>query len=179
MPATSTPGSLPARAAILIIVCLLVALTGLWSFVLAGEMIAIGIGVLALVIAGACQRLGNTKPLRSGPLDKLQSDPLNSPQRPSRITCCLGQSCAFSKSCPDCQAGAITEGHNRINALLVDTGCHQPQDREGAWSRSATDSARPRRRGDRIEMLFAAVHEFGLRREMLAASSSLHDPWPP
>ena len=54
MPAMSTPGSLPARAAILIIVCLLVALTGLWSFVLTGEMIAIGIGVLALVIAGAC-----------------------------------------------------------------------------------------------------------------------------
>jgi len=52
MPSTSIPGSLPARAAILIIVCLLVALTGLWSFVLTGEMIAIGIGVLALVIAG-------------------------------------------------------------------------------------------------------------------------------
>src|SRR5262245_53261570 len=47
------------------------------------------------------QRLGDTKPLRSGPLDTLQSDPLNSPQRPSRITCSLGQSCAFSKSCPD------------------------------------------------------------------------------
>ena len=78
------------------------------------------------------QRLGDTKPLRSGPLDKLQSDPLNSPQRPSRITCSLGQSCAFSKSCPDCQAGAITEGHNRINALLVDN-----------WLSS---TSRPRRR---------------------------------
>src|SRR5262249_30551698 len=27
---------------------------------------------------------------------------------------------------------------------------HQPQDRQGAWSRRARDAARPRRRGDRV-----------------------------
>ena len=36
---------------------------------------------------------------------------------------------------------------------------HQPQDRQGARPRRSADPARPRRRGDRIEALFAAVHE--------------------
>ena len=34
----------------------------------------------------------------------------------------------------------------------------QPQDRQGARPRRAADAARPRRRGDRIVVLFAAVH---------------------
>ena len=34
----------------------------------------------------------------------------------------------------------------------------QPQDRQGARPRRAADAARPRRRGDRIATLFAAVH---------------------
>ena len=41
---------------------------------------------------------------------------------------------------------------------------HQSQDRQGAGPRCAGESARPRRRGDRIEMLFAAVHESGCWR---------------
>src|SRR5262245_40085281 len=36
---------------------------------------------------------------------------------------------------------------------------HQSNHREGARHRGAADAARPRRRGDRMKMLFAAVHE--------------------
>src|SRR5712691_11410729 len=36
---------------------------------------------------------------------------------------------------------------------------HQSQGRSIAWPRRATDVARHRRRGDRIRMIFAAVHE--------------------
>ena len=49
-----TPGSLPARAAIIIIGCLIVVLMALWLFILTKTMIAIGVGALALLIAGAC-----------------------------------------------------------------------------------------------------------------------------
>jgi hypothetical protein len=37
--------------------------------------------------------------------------------------------------------------------------CNQPQDRQGGRPRPPAVGARPRRRGDRIEMLFAAGHE--------------------
>jgi len=48
------PDGLPARAAIIIIGCLLVFLAALLSFILTKTMIAIGVGALALLIAGAC-----------------------------------------------------------------------------------------------------------------------------
>ena len=50
---------------------------------------------------------------------------------------------------------------------------HQPKDRKGARPRSPADPARPRRRGDRIEMPLAAVHESvpGVRRDKAALSS--------
>jgi hypothetical protein len=48
-----TPDGLPARAAIIIIGCLLVFLAALWLFILTKTMIAIGVGALALLIAGA------------------------------------------------------------------------------------------------------------------------------
>jgi hypothetical protein len=50
----STPDGLPARAAIIIIGCLLVVLAALWLFILTKTMIVIGVGALALLIAGAC-----------------------------------------------------------------------------------------------------------------------------
>jgi hypothetical protein len=37
-----------------IIGCLVVALASLWFYILTGNMIAIGVGALALVIAGVC-----------------------------------------------------------------------------------------------------------------------------
>ena len=53
-PAPSIPEGLPARVAITIIGCLLVAVVGLWFFIFTRESIAIGVGALALVIACAC-----------------------------------------------------------------------------------------------------------------------------
>ena len=53
-PAPSIPEGLPARVAISIIGCLLVAVVGLWLFIFTRELIAIDVGALALVIAGAC-----------------------------------------------------------------------------------------------------------------------------
>jgi hypothetical protein len=50
----STPDGLPARAAITIIVCLLVVLAALWLFIVTKTMIAIGVGAVALLIAGTC-----------------------------------------------------------------------------------------------------------------------------
>jgi len=50
----SAPDGLPARAAIIIIGCLLVVLGALWLFILTKTIIAVGIGALALLIAGAC-----------------------------------------------------------------------------------------------------------------------------
>jgi len=62
------------------------------------------------------QRLGDTKPLRSGPLDKLQSDPLKlAPEAKSDYLLHSPNLAQLS------QASAITEGHNRVNALLVDS----------------------------------------------------------
>ena len=52
-PPTSTPDGLPVRAAIIIIGCLSVFLAALLFFILTKSMIAIVVGALALVIAGA------------------------------------------------------------------------------------------------------------------------------
>jgi hypothetical protein len=49
-----TPEGLPAQAAIIIMGCLFVFLSALWLFVITKAMIAIGIGAVALLIAGAC-----------------------------------------------------------------------------------------------------------------------------
>ena len=51
---TPTPEGLPAQAAIIIIGCLFVFLSTLWLFVITKAMIAIGVGAVALFIAGAC-----------------------------------------------------------------------------------------------------------------------------
>ncbi len=45
---------LPAQAAIFIMGCLFVFLSALWAFVITKAIIAIGIGAMALFIAGAC-----------------------------------------------------------------------------------------------------------------------------
>jgi len=50
----STPDGLPAQAAIIIIGCLFVFLAALLLFILTKTMIAIGVGALALLIAGTC-----------------------------------------------------------------------------------------------------------------------------
>ena len=50
----STPEGLPARAAIIIIGCVVVVLAALWLFILTKTMIAIGVGALALLVAGVC-----------------------------------------------------------------------------------------------------------------------------
>jgi hypothetical protein len=52
-PPTSTPDSLPARTAIIIIACLLIASAALWSFIVTENVIAIVVLALALVVAGA------------------------------------------------------------------------------------------------------------------------------
>jgi hypothetical protein len=49
-----TPEALPAQAAIIIMGCLLVFVAALWLFVITKAMIAIGVGALALFIAGVC-----------------------------------------------------------------------------------------------------------------------------
>ena len=41
---------------------------------------------------------------------------------------------------------------------------HQPENRQGTWPDHAAGSARGRRQGDRIKMLFAAMHESGCDR---------------
>jgi hypothetical protein len=46
------PDGLPARAAIIIIVCLVVVLAALWLFIVTKTTIAIGVGAVALLIAG-------------------------------------------------------------------------------------------------------------------------------
>jgi hypothetical protein len=48
------PSGLPGRTAITIIGCLVVAVAALWFYILTRNMIAIGVGALALVIAGIC-----------------------------------------------------------------------------------------------------------------------------
>ena len=45
---------LPAQPAIIIMACLFVVVAALWAFVITKAMIAIGIGAVALFIAGAC-----------------------------------------------------------------------------------------------------------------------------
>jgi hypothetical protein len=50
----STPHALPARAAIIIISCLIVVSAALWLFIVTKTVIAIGVGALALLIAGTC-----------------------------------------------------------------------------------------------------------------------------
>ena len=45
---------LPAQPAIIIMACLFVFLSAVWAFVITKAMIAIGIGAMALFIAGAC-----------------------------------------------------------------------------------------------------------------------------
>jgi hypothetical protein len=57
-PGPLSSGHLPAWAAIIILCCLFVALAALWFVILTHEMIAIGVGVLALVIAAALWRIG-------------------------------------------------------------------------------------------------------------------------
>ena len=49
-----TPEGLSAQAAMIIMGCLFVFLSALWLFVITKTMIAIGAGVVALVIAGIC-----------------------------------------------------------------------------------------------------------------------------
>jgi len=51
--APTTVAPLPTGLAITIIVCLVIALAGLWSFVFTGKMIAMWIGALGFVISGA------------------------------------------------------------------------------------------------------------------------------
>ena len=53
-PTPTSEGLLPAQAAIIIMGCLFVFLSALWLFVITKAMIAIGVGALALIIAGAC-----------------------------------------------------------------------------------------------------------------------------
>jgi hypothetical protein len=53
-PAPSTLGHLPAWAGITIIVCLVLFLADFWFAIVTGRLIMAGLGVLALVIAGAC-----------------------------------------------------------------------------------------------------------------------------
>jgi len=53
-PTPSLPSGLPGRTAITIIGCLVVALAGLWFYILTRDMVAIGVGALALVVAGLC-----------------------------------------------------------------------------------------------------------------------------
>jgi hypothetical protein len=53
-PAPSLPSGLPGRTAIAIIACLVVALAALWFYILTGNLIAIGVGALMLVVAGVC-----------------------------------------------------------------------------------------------------------------------------
>jgi hypothetical protein len=53
-PTPTLPSGLPGRTAIAIIGCLVAALAALWFYILTGNMIAIGVGALALVIAGVC-----------------------------------------------------------------------------------------------------------------------------
>ena len=53
-PLPTPEGLLPAQAAIVIMGCLFVFLAALWVFVITKAMIAIGIGALVLLIAGAC-----------------------------------------------------------------------------------------------------------------------------
>jgi hypothetical protein len=49
-----TPEVLPAKVAIIIMSCLFVFVAALWVFVITKAMIAIGVGALALFIAGTC-----------------------------------------------------------------------------------------------------------------------------
>jgi hypothetical protein len=53
-PTPSLPSGLPGRTAIAIIGCLAVAVAALWFYILTRNMMAIGVGALALVIAGIC-----------------------------------------------------------------------------------------------------------------------------
>jgi hypothetical protein len=53
-PAPSTLGHLPAWAGITIIVCLVLFLTDFWFAIVTGRLIMVGLGALALVIAGVC-----------------------------------------------------------------------------------------------------------------------------
>ena len=52
--APSTSGHLPAWAGITIIVCLVLFLTDFWFAIVTGGLIIVGLGALALVIAGVC-----------------------------------------------------------------------------------------------------------------------------
>ncbi len=65
-------------------------------------------------------------------------------------------------------AGAATAKNDQVPAG------DQPQDREGARPRSAADTARPRRRGDRIKPLSAAARNDanGTMRHFAAVQSS-------
>jgi putative tryptophan/tyrosine transport system substrate-binding protein len=57
------------------------------------------------------------------------------------------------------KAAARTLAVEAITAPVRDLSqAHQSQSRQSARPRSAADAARPRRRGDRIVVLFAAVH---------------------
>ena len=53
-PAPSTLGHLPAWAGITIIVCLVLFLADFWFAIVTGRLMMVGIGALALVIAGMC-----------------------------------------------------------------------------------------------------------------------------
>ena len=53
-PIPTPEGLLPAQGAIIIMGCLFEFLAALWVYVITKTMIAIGIGALALLIAGAC-----------------------------------------------------------------------------------------------------------------------------
>jgi hypothetical protein len=55
------------------------------------------------------------------------------------------------KGCQACRLADHSTNHIRID--------NQPQDRQGARPHRAADIACPRRRGDRITILFAALHE--------------------
>jgi hypothetical protein len=52
--APSTLGHLPAWAGITIIVCLVLFLADFWFAIVTGGLIIVGLGALALVIAGVC-----------------------------------------------------------------------------------------------------------------------------
>jgi hypothetical protein len=53
-PTPSNSGHMPAWAAIIIIICLVLFLVALWYAIVTGKLMVIGFGALALVIAALC-----------------------------------------------------------------------------------------------------------------------------
>jgi hypothetical protein len=56
-------------------------------------------------------------------------------------------------------AGLLAISKAILSASPLVSGAYFSWNRSSPWPQSATNVARPRRRGDRITMLFAALHE--------------------